>query len=79
MYAENAPKRPELLLFEQKKVKQKDSKFKKSSLVGQPDRKNTKEKSKLLGKCFVNSYQPISAWNLFPFHFLTQEKIQRKG
>ena len=45
-------------------MKQKDSKYKNSSLVGQIDRKNTKEKGKLLVKCFVNSFtefSPISA------------------
>ena len=36
-----------------------DSEYKKSSLVGQIDRKNTKEKSKLLVKCFVNSFTKI--------------------
>ena len=48
----------------EKQVKIKDSKYKSSSLVGQIDRKNTKEKSKLLVKCFVNSFTkipPISA------------------
>ena len=58
------PKRPKVLLFEPKKVKQKDSKYKNSSLVGQIDYKNTKEKSKLLVKCFVKSFRknpPISA------------------
>ena len=51
----------------QKKVKQKDSKYKKSSLVGQTDCKNTKEKSELLVKFFVNSFRkdpPISARNV---------------
>ena len=51
----------------QKKVKQKDSEYKNSSLVGQVDCKNTKEKSKLLVKCFVNSFRknpPISARNV---------------
>ena len=45
-------------------MKQKDSKYKNSSLVGQIDRKNTKEKSKLLVKSFVNPFTkvpPISA------------------
>ena len=47
-----------------KKVKKKYSEYKKSSLVGQIDCKNAKEKSKLLIKCFVNSFRknpPISA------------------
>ena len=51
----------------EKKVKLKDSEYKKSSLVGQADRKNTKDKSKLLATCFVNSFTkipPISARNV---------------
>ena len=51
----------------EKKVKLKDIKYKNSSLVSQIDRKNTKEKSKLLSKCFVNSLTkipPISARNV---------------
>ena len=51
----------------QKKVKQKDSKYNNSSLVGQIDCKNTKGKSKLLVNCFVNSFRknpPISARNV---------------
>ena len=45
-------------------MKLKDSEYKNSSLVPQMDRKNTKDKSKLLVKCFVNSFTkipPISA------------------
>ena len=45
-------------------MKRKDSKYKNFSLVGQFYCKNTKEKSKLLVKCFVNSFRknpPISA------------------
>ena len=45
-------------------MKQKDSEYKNSSLVGQIDCKNTKEKSKLHVKWFVNSFRknpPISA------------------
>ena len=45
----------------------KDSQYKNSSLVGQIDCKNMKEKSKLLVKCFVNSFRkmpPISARNV---------------
>ena len=41
--------------------------YKNSSLEGQIDRTNTKEKSKLLVKCFVNSFRknpPISAKNV---------------
>ena len=48
-------------------MKLKDSEYKNSSLVGQIDRTNTKEKSKLLVKCFVNSLKnipPISARNV---------------
>ena len=48
-------------------MKQKDSKYKNSSLVGQIDCKDTQEKSKLLVKCFVNSFRknpPRSARNV---------------
>ena len=48
-------------------MKLKDSEYKNSSLVSQIDHKNTKEKSKLLLKCFVNSFRknpPISARNM---------------
>ena len=48
----------------EKKVKLKDSKYKNSSLGSQIDRKNTKNKSKSLVECFVNSFTknpPISA------------------
>ena len=48
-------------------MKLKDSKYKNSSLVGQIDCKNTKEKSKLIVKVFVNSFRknlPISARNV---------------
>ena len=48
-------------------MKLKDSEYKKCYLVGQIDRKNTKEKSKLLVKCFANSFTkipPISARNV---------------
>ena len=50
-----------------KKVKLKDSEYKNSSLVSQIDCKNTKDKSKSLVKCFVNSFTknpPISARNV---------------
>ena len=50
-----------------KKVKQKDSEYKNSSLVGQIDCTIMKDKSKLLAKCFVNSFRknpPISARNV---------------
>ena len=40
-------------------MKQKDSEYKNSSLVGQIDCKSMKEKSKLLVKCFVNSFTKI--------------------
>ena len=48
-------------------MKLKDSEYKNSFLVGQIDRKNTKDKSKLLVKCVVNSFTkipPISARNV---------------
>ena len=48
-------------------MKLKDSEYKKSSLVVQIDRQNTKDKSKSLVKCFVNSFTkipPISATNV---------------
>ena len=48
-------------------MKLKDSEYKSSSLVGQIDLTNTKEKSKLLVKCFVNPFTeipPISARNV---------------
>ena len=51
----------------QKKVKQKDSQYKNFTLVVQIDCKRTKEKSKLLVKCFVNSCRknrPICARNV---------------
>ena len=38
-------------------MKQKDSKYKNSFLGGQIDSKNMKEKSKLLVKCFVNTFR----------------------
>ena len=49
------------------KVKEKDSEYKNSSLVGQIDCKKTKEKSTLHVKCSVNSFRkntPISARNV---------------
>ena len=48
-------------------MKLKDSEYKNSSQVGHIDRKNTKEKRKLLVKCFVKSFTkipPISARNV---------------
>ena len=48
-------------------MKQKDSEYKKFSLVGQINCKITKEKSKIFVKCFVNSstkIPPISARNV---------------
>ena len=48
-------------------MKLKDSEYKNSSRVGQIDRKNTKDKSKLLVKCFFNAFTkipPISARNV---------------
>ena len=50
-----------------KKVKKKDRKCKNSTLVGQIDCKRTKQKTKLLVKCCVNSFRkspPISARNV---------------
>ena len=44
-----------------------DSEFQYSSVVGQIDSKNTEEKSKVLVKCFVNSFTkipPIPARNV---------------
>ena len=62
------PKWPKVLVLElKKKGKLKDSMYKNSPLVSQIDRKNTKDKSKLLVKCFVNSFTkipPISAKNM---------------
>ena len=51
----------------EKKVKLKDREYKNSSIIGQIDRKNTKNIGKLLVKCFVNSFTkipPISARNV---------------
>ena len=51
----------------QKKMKQRDSQYKNFTLVVQIDCKRTKEKSKLLVKCFVNSCRknrPICARNV---------------
>ena len=48
-------------------MKREDREYKNPSVVGQIDCKNTKEKSKLLVKCFVNSFRknpPISARNV---------------
>ena len=53
--------------FWTKKMKQNNSEYKNSSLVGQINCKNTKKKSKLLVKCFVNSFRKdpqISARNV---------------
>ena len=50
-----------------KKVKEKDSEYNNFTVVGQIDCKKTKEKSKLMTKCFVNSFRknhPISATNV---------------
>ena len=61
------PKRPKVLLFEPKKVKQKEIEYRNSSLEGQIDCKNTKKKSKLLVKCFVASFRknpPICSGNV---------------
>ena len=69
----------------QKKSEKKDSDYKKSSLVGQIDCKNTKEKSKLLVKCFNNSLKEnllISAKNvpkLSEMSLIEPRKSQKKG
>ena len=68
-----------------KKVKQKDSEYKSSCVIGQIDYKNVKEKSKLLVKCFVNSFRKVLQYllekcqNYLKCHFLNQDKSQRKG
>ena len=66
-------------------MKLKDSRYKNSSLVSQIDRKNTKEKSKLLLKWFVNSFTkipPISARNvpklLGMSHFEPRKKSKKR-
>ena len=63
--AKNVPKMCQSVTFgTKKKVKQKDSEYKNSPLVGRIDCKNAKEKSKLLVICFVNLLRknpPISA------------------
>ena len=65
-------------------MKEKDSEYKNSSLVGQIDCKKTKEKSTLLVKCFVNSFRentPISARNvpkLPEMSLVKQEKKSKK-
>ena len=57
-------------------MKLKDIEYKNSSLVSQIDRKNMKEKSKLLLKCFVNSFtKNPPAWN---FTFWTKKKVKEK-
>ena len=61
------PKKPEMSLFEPRQKSKKRIAISSSSLVGQIDCKNTKEKRKLLVKCFVNSFRknpPISASNV---------------
>ena len=61
------PKHPKVLLFNQKKSETEGWRVQKFSLLGQIDYKNTKEESKLLIKCFVNSLKknpPISARNV---------------
>ena len=69
----------------QKKVEQKDCEYKTSSLVGQIDCKNTKQKSKLLVKFFVNSFRknpPISARNVPKLPelslFFTKKQVKEK-
>ena len=64
MCAKNVPKQPKVLRFEPNKN---ETKVQNSSLVGQIDCKNRKQKGKLLVKCFVNSFRkkpPISARNV---------------
>ena len=61
------PKRPKVLVSNEKKSELNDSEDKKSSLRGQIDRKNMNENSKLLVKCFPNSFTkntPKSARNV---------------
>ena len=62
-------------------MKLKDSEYKNSSLVSQIDRKNTKEKSKLLLKCFVKSFTkvpPISARKLPEMSLFEPTKKSKK-
>ena len=65
-----------------KEVKQKDSEYENSSLVGQIDYKNTKEKSKLLVKCFLNSFRknpPMSARNLPKLPEMSPFEVRKKS
>ena len=74
-----------VIFWTKRKVKQKDSENSNSTLVGQSDYKNTKEKSKLLVKCFVNSFRknpPISARNVPKLPelslFFTKKQVKEK-
>ena len=63
------------------KVKQKDSEYK-NSLAGQIDCKNTKEKSKLLVKCFVKSFRkkhPISKRNALKLPEMSSFETRKKS
>ena len=63
-------------------MKEKDSEYKNSSLVGQIDCKNTKKKSKLVVKCFVNSFRkntPISARNVPKLPEMSLVKPRKKS
>ena len=67
MCYERAKTAKSVTFWSKKKAQQKESEYKNSSLVGEIDRQNTKDKSKLLVKCFVNSFTkipPISARNV---------------
>ena len=67
--------------LKQKKVNQNDSEYKNSSLLGPIDCKNTKKKSKLLGKYFVNSFRknpPISAGNVPKLPEMSLFRAKRK-
>ena len=66
-------------------MKQNNSEYKNSSLVGQIDCKNTQEKGKLMVKSFLNSFRknpPISARNVPKLPemslFEPREKSQRR-
>ena len=66
----------------QKKVEKKDSEYKNFTLVGHNDCKNKKEKSKLLVKCFVNSFRknpPISGRNVPKLHEMSIFKPSKKS
>ena len=65
-----------------KKVKRRDSKFINSHQVSPIDRKNTKDKSKLLLKWFVNSFRknpPICARNVLKLPEMSLFKQRKKS